>query len=198
MTSDERSRLGWLGIVALCAFGMGVLGGLVAFPTGLERLLGVRSSPTGMSAPQGQASVGGAFALTDHNGRRVTDVDFRGKPMLVLFGATEDRGLTPAHLQLMAAVLNRLGPSAASVNPLFVTLDPQRDGPVVLKRFLSDYHPNVLGLTGSSVEIAAIAKRYLVSGVKAANSAPDSDPGLHSESPLFLMDRKGQFVAYLA
>lgn len=198
MTSDDRLRLGWLGVIALCAFGMGVLGGLVAFPAGLERLLGVRSSQTEIFAPQGQALIGGAFSLTDHNGRRVTDVDFRGKPLLVLFGATGDLDLTPAHLQLVAAVLNRLGPSAASVIPLFVTLDPQRDEPAVLKRFLANYHPNMLGLTGSSVEIAAIAKRYLISDVKVANSATGADPGLLSESPLFLMDRNGRFVAYLA
>ncbi len=198
MTSDDRYRLGWLSVVAFCAFGIGVLGGLVAFPTVRDRLLGVSSMPARTSGAQGLTVIGGAFALTDHNGRRVTDVDFRGKPMLVLFGATEDRDLTPAHLQTVAAVLNRLGPAAASVAALFVTLNPERDEPAVLKRFLANYDPNLLGLTGSSVEIAAIAKQYFVSRINDANSGTGSAPGLFSESPLFLMDRNGEFVAYLA
>ena len=198
MTPDDRSRLGWLGVIALCAFGMGVLGGLVAFPSSLDRLFGVSSMQPGISAPHGQVVIGGAFTLTDHNGRRVSDVDFRSKPMLVLFGTTKDRDLTPARLQFLAAVLNRLGPAAARVTAVFVTLDPQQDDPAVLKQFLSEYHPNLLGLTGSAVEIAAVAKQYVISRVKAAETTTGNDPGLFPESQMFLMDRDGQFVAYLA
>lgn len=198
MTSDDRLRWGWLGVIALCALAMGVLGGLVTFPAARDRWLGVASLPNRVSVTQGSYEIGGAFALTDHNGRRVTDLDFRGKPMLVLFGTTGDRDLTPAHLQFVAAVLNRLGPAAISVTALFVTLAPEQDQPAVLKPFLANYHPNVLGLTGSSVEIAAIAKQFVISHVRAADIAANGDPRLSSESPLFLMDRNGKFVAYLA
>lgn len=117
---------------------------------------------------------GGPFTLTDQNGRRVSDRDFRGRFMLVYFGFTHCVDVCPIDLALQHQALIEIGDLAERVQPLFVTVDPARDRPEVLKAYLANFHPATLGLTGSEPEIAAVAKAYRVHRRKVALDHPDA------------------------
>ena len=113
------------------------------------------------------ALVGGPFSLTDQDGRRVSEKDFLGKHMLVFFGYTYCPDICPTELQVMTAALDTLGPEAEKIQPVFVSVDPERDTPEVLKSYVENFGPRLIGLTGTPEEIAAIAKAYRVYYAKA-------------------------------
>jgi protein SCO1/2 len=113
------------------------------------------------------ASMGGAFALTDQNGRRVSDRDFAGRYRLIYFGYTFCPDVCPTDLQKIGAGMRQFEQSdpqrAARVQPIFITVDPARDTPDVLRRFVANFHPRLIGLTGSEAEIAATARTFHIS-----------------------------------
>jgi protein SCO1/2 len=106
-------------------------------------------------------AIGGPFALTDQNGRRVTDKDFAGRFMLIYFGYTYCPDVCPTELNTMALALDKLG-TRVRIVPVFITIDPARDTPEALKTYLASFGPEFVGLTGSDAEIAAVAKAYRV------------------------------------
>ena len=106
----------------------------------------------------GKAPVGGPFELTDHTGRRRTDADFRGKLVVLYFGYTSCPDVCPTELQAITLALDKLGAAADAVQPLFITVDPERDTPSRLADFVSSFHPRLVALTGA---IAAIRKAAL-------------------------------------
>ena len=117
--------------------------------------------PAGTMANVG-ASIGGPFNLIDHNGRPVTDAAYRGRWMLVFFGYTNCPEDCPLTLQKMASALDALGPLADRIAPLFITVDPAHDTPDRLTSYLANFGSRIIGLTGSSEQIAAAAKVYRV------------------------------------
>lgn len=131
---------------------------VVAAATGLAALYLTRPGSGGF----GTALVGGPFALTDQDGKRVSEKDFLGKHTLVVFGYTFCPDVCPGELQVISAALDALGPEAEALRPLFVTVDPQRDTPEVMKAYIQNFHPAFRALTGSAAEIAAMAKAYRV------------------------------------
>lgn len=146
----------------------------------------------------GTALVGGPFSLTDQEGRKVTDKDFRGHYMLVFFGYTYCPDICPTELQVMSAALDNLGAKADGIQPIFVTIDPQRDTPEILKQYVANFHPRLLGLTGTPEEIASVAKAYRVYFNKAAdNSGPDTYLMDHS-TIIYLMDGQGKFLKHFS
>ena len=110
------------------------------------------------------ASMGGAFALTDQNGRRVTDRDFAGRYRLIYFGYTFCPDVCPTDLQKIGAGLRQFERSdpqrAERVQPIFITVDPARDTPATLRTYVANFHPRLIGLTGSPEEIARVARAY--------------------------------------
>src|SRR3954465_14430480 len=102
--------------------------------------------------------MGGPFTLTDQNGHRVSDRDFAGKYRLIYFGYTFCPDVCPVDMQVIGAGLRQLeagGPGAPpGLQPIFITVDPARDTPAVLRQFVSAFHPRLIGLTGSEAEIA--------------------------------------------
>lgn len=108
------------------------------------------------------ASFGKAFELTDHNGRRRTLADFKGKVVTLFFGFTHCPDVCPTTLVEMASVTKELGNDAGRVQVLFVTVDPERDTAGVLKRYVPAFHPSFLGLTGSADDIARTAKEFKI------------------------------------
>ncbi len=146
----------------------------------------------------GTALVGGPITLTDHTGRKVTDKDFRGHYMLVFFGYTYCPDLCPTELQVMSAALDKLGAKADDIQPIFITFDPQRDTPEVLKQYVSNFHPRLVGLTGTPEEIAVAAKAYRVFYNRLENtSGPDTYLMDHS-TITYLMDRQGKFLKHFS
>ena len=116
--------------------------------------------------PLDGASMGGPFTLTDQNGRRVSDRDFAGKYRLIYFGYTFCPDVCPVDMQVIGAGLRRFeaedSDRAARVQPIFISVDPARDTPAVLRQFVAAFHPRMIGLTGSEAEIAQVAREYRV------------------------------------
>jgi protein SCO1/2 len=116
------------------------------------------------------AAIGGPFALTNQDGRPMTDRDFAGKYRIMYFGFTHCPDVCPTDLAVIGQALRRLEKSdpakAARVVPVFVTVDPERDSPTVLKEYVSAFHPRLVGLTGSPGQVAAMVKSYGAYGAK--------------------------------
>ncbi|MBV8238202.1 MAG: SCO family protein [Sphingomonas sp.] len=110
------------------------------------------------------ARIGGAFSLTDQNGRATTERDLAGKYSIVYFGYTFCPDVCPLDVQHIGAAVKMVEKDdpalGARLVPVFVTIDPARDTPAVLKEFVGAFHPRMIGLTGSPAQIAAIAKEY--------------------------------------
>lgn len=141
----------------------------------------------------GVALVGGPFTMTDQNGRRVTEKDFLGKHMLVFFGYTYCPDICPTELQVMMAALDQLGEQAEKVQPVFVSIDPARDTPEVMKAYVENFGARLIGLTGSPEEVAAMAKAYRAYYAKSGDtSSPDAYLMDHS-SIIYLMGPDGRF-----
>jgi protein SCO1/2 len=178
-----------LTILALAGLAAGVLTALAVLPQARERLF---PSPTVKT--WGRALIGGPFALTDHNGRRVTDADFRGRIMLVVFGATSSPDVVPSALQVLSAALDRLGPQAARFAPILITVDPQNDTPDRLKAYVARFHPRLVGLTGTPAEIAQVLAAYRIGGTQAVGE-PDQAA---ARSLIYVMDADGGFRTVLS
>lgn len=114
--------------------------------------------------PLQNARMGGAFTLTDQNGRRVNSDQFAGKYRIVYFGYTFCPDVCPVDLQLITAALRQFEESdaerAARVQPIFISTDPARDTPAVLRDFADDFHPRLIALTGSRDEIGRVARAH--------------------------------------
>lgn len=112
------------------------------------------------------ATMGGPFTLTDQNGRRVSNRDFAGKYRLVYFGYSFCPDVCPVDLQVLGAGLRQLEQQdpekAAKVQPIFITVDPARDTPAVLREYVTNFHPRLIGLTGSEAEIDQVARAYAI------------------------------------
>ncbi|CAA2107018.1 hypothetical protein MBUL_03953 [Methylobacterium bullatum] len=138
--------------------------------------------------------VGGPFTLVDHEGRTRTETDFRGKLLLVYFGYTSCPDICPTDLMEIARALTLLGAEADSVQPLFVTLDPERDTVAHLAEYVPNFSPRLVGLTGDSASIrqAADAYRVYFERVVGANGEITID---HSAF-IYLMDRSGTYLGF--
>ncbi len=156
-----------------------------------------RAPDNGAVLTTGKALVGGPFKLTDQHGKIVNDTDFRGKYMLVVFGYTFCPDVCPAELQVVTAALDALGPLAERIQPVFITIDPERDSVPQLALYAGNFHPRLVLLTGSSAEIADVAKAYRVYYAKAEGSAnAGRDYLMDHSSIIYLMGPDGQFVRH--
>ena len=125
----------------------------------------------------GKPKVGGPFELIDHHGRPFTDRDLRGKYSLVYFGFTHCPDICPEELDKMAEMIDlvksKLGPTTTKnsrdgggeggiLRPIFISCDPARDSPAVIRSYLAEFHPDLIGLTGDYEAIKAVCKAYRV------------------------------------
>ena len=139
--------------------------------------------------------VGGPFALVDHTGQPRTDADFRGKLMLIYFGFTYCSDVCPTDLQAIAAAMDRLGPASEAVQPLFITVDPEKDTPEQLKEYVRLFHPRLIGLTGDARQIRKLTGAYKVYFAK-AEPAKASDRGIDHTGYMYLIGRDGQYIGF--
>lgn len=163
------------------------------FATGAFLMPGRRAGDT--QSVSGVPDIGGPFALVDGSGKRVTDRDLRGKYLLVYFGYTYCPDVCPSTLNEVSAALDKLGSKAAWVQPLFITVDPKRDTPEVMAKYAAAFGPRIIGLTGTSEEIAAVAKEYRVYYAAHSTGAGRDDYAVDHSSILYLMGPDGRFVA---
>jgi cytochrome oxidase Cu insertion factor (SCO1/SenC/PrrC family) len=141
--------------------------------------------------------VGGPFELTDHTGQPRTNSDFRGKLMLVYFGFTYCPDVCPTDLQAIGLALDKLGTDGDSVQPLFITVDPERDTPQHLAEYVPMFHPRLIGLTGSAEAIRKAADAYKVYYAKV--DPPKGDGGYYTVDHtafIYLMDREGNYLGF--
>lgn len=131
------------------------------------------------------------FALTDQNGKPRTLADFRGKAVVVFFGYTHCPDVCPTMMAEMAAVMKELGPQADRVQVLFITLDPVRDTPEVLKAYVPAFDPRFLGLYGTQEQTDAVAKEFRVFYQKVPGKEPGSYTLDHSAGS-FVFDPQGR------
>ena len=140
-----------------------------------------------------KVELGGPFSLTDQNGQQRSDSEFRGKYMLVFFGYTFCPDVCPTTLAVMAAALDKMGAGADRIVPIFISIDPDRDKPEVLKAYLSAFGPRFVGLTGTEDEIAATAKAYRV--YVQAHKDDGANYTVDHSGVVYLMDKSGAFLA---
>jgi protein SCO1/2 len=142
----------------------------------------------------GTAAIGGPFTLASTNGESVTDQSLQGKWLLIFFGYTFCPDLCPTALANLSNALEKFGSDAARLQPLFITVDPQRDTREVMDNYLKSFDPRILGLTGTQAQIDQVIKEYRVY-VAADKSKDGGDDYLVSHSGyLYLMDPQGKFV----
>jgi protein SCO1/2 len=168
--------------LSVLAVALAIAGAALYFASG-------KTGPMG----SGEALVGGPFSLTDHTGRRVSEKDYLGKYMLVFFGFTYCPDVCPTELQVMSAALDELGPDGNVIQPIFVSIDPERDTPEVIKQYVENFHPRLVGLTGSAEEIAAIARAYRVYYKKAPGAEADGSYEMDHSTIIYLMGPDGRF-----
>ncbi len=179
--SAQASRLMLLLAAFLC--GLFLIFGVVLFVTGRP------FSPIG----QAVAAIGGPFNLEDQNGKPFTDAQMKGRPFLVFFGFTHCPDICPTTLFDMSQMMKALGPDAGRVGALFISVDPDRDTPQVLKDYLSNFDPHLRGLTGSQAQIDAAIKEYRVYAKKVP--LENGDYTMDHTAIVYLMDKDGRFVA---
>jgi protein SCO1/2 len=178
-------------LLTVLAFAIGIGTALLVIPGAREKLL-----PAVREISVGKALVGGPFSLIDQNGQRVTDKDFRGKYMLVLFGFTYCPDVCPSSLQVITAALDKLGPKADRITPILISVDPERDTPEQMKQYVASFHPRLLGLTGTTAEVEAAAKAYRVYFKKVKDEKTTGEYTIDHSALIYLMGPDGSYVAH--
>ncbi|HFB54753.1 MAG TPA: SCO family protein [Hellea balneolensis] len=144
----------------------------------------------------GKAAIGGAYTLIDHTGKTVSDADYKGKAQLIYFGYAYCPDVCPAALQQLGAALALSGDAARAYQPLFISIDPERDTPEKLALYVTanGFPKGLIGLTGSVEQIEHAKKIFGVYGQKIEDpSNPDGFSYDHT-SLIYLMDKNGEFV----
>jgi cytochrome oxidase Cu insertion factor (SCO1/SenC/PrrC family) len=143
----------------------------------------------------GRGQVGGPFALIDQYGKPRTDADFRGKLLLVFFGYTTCPDICPTELMQIAMAVDKLGAAGDDVQPLFISVDPERDTPDVLAAYVTQFHPRLIGLTGTAEQIRAVADSY--KAYYAKYKPPDGAVYLIDHTGfVYLMGRSGDYLGF--
>jgi protein SCO1/2 len=203
-----QCKIGWLirlGAGAL-ALTVSLGGGAAGHETDRDRhaapARGIATTPVSKSVAAGLAdkpavnalALGGPFALIDHSGKPRSSREFRGAFMLVFFGYASCDGVCPIGLRGMVEVVDSLGDAADRIQPIFITVDPKRDTPEVLARFVPTLHPRLVGLTGSPEQLRGVAKAYHVP-VKQLWAPPKGKPTFSHGSYIYLMRPDGGFAS---
>ncbi len=140
---------------------LGGAAGVVAFLVATVTLGGViKSFETPDATASIERQIGGPFSMVDQNGRVVTEADFAEKPKAMFFGFTSCPDVCPTMLYQMTVWLKELGPLADRISPIFVSVDPDRDTPSVIRDYLTAFDPRITGLTGTPRQLAAFARNH--------------------------------------
>ncbi len=140
--------------------------------------------------------IGGAFKLNDQTGKIRTDADFRGQLILVYFGFTYCPDICPTDLQQIGLAMEQLGDDAKSVQPLFITLDPERDTSEHLAQYVPLFHPRLLGLTGSIKDVSQAADAYRVYYKRVSTGSKPDDYTVDHSAFIYLIDRDGKYLGF--
>ncbi|WP_181704574.1 SCO family protein [Chthonobacter rhizosphaerae] len=140
----------------------------------------------------GEAAVGGPFTLVDQDGKPVTEALVAGKPYAVFFGFTHCPDVCPTTLADMALALKEMGPEADDLKVLFITVDPERDTPDILKSYVASFSDRIVALTGTEAQIADVVEKYRVYRRKVPNE-DGTDYAMDHTAAVYLMGPDGRF-----
>ena len=138
--------------------------------------------------------IGGNFTLTDQNGASRQDSDFRGKVMLVSFGFTHCPDICPITVGTLSKTMETLAAKGDAVVPLFISVDPQRDTPAVLKDYLTHFDKRIIGLTGSEVQVKQVADAYKIYYARSQDKQGKDEYSIDHSGYIYLMGKDGQFI----
>lgn len=148
---------------------------------------------------QEESPIDGRFMLLNHFGEIVTDRDFGDHYLLVYFGYTFCPDICPTSLNIISQTMQLLGKDAERIQPLFITVDPERDTPEVLRNYVGYFHPRLIGLTGSPELVARAAANYRVRYEKVViPGLPADQYQMDHSAGVFLLDPNGRFLVKFA
>jgi protein SCO1/2 len=167
--------------------------GILVLVAGVLIGLAFRDTARGVAGSPLAAAIGGTFALVDQNGKPFTDADLKGKWQLVFFGYTHCPDICPTALNDLSLALDQLGAKKTNFGIVFISVDPERDTPAVLKSYVESFGGPIEGLTGTSAEVAQAANDYKVYYAK----HPRADGGydMDHSALIYVMDPQGRFTA---
>ena len=150
--------------------------------------------------------IGGDFVLTNQSGQKITNDSFKGYYRLVFFGFTHCPDFCPNTLNNVGEIINEIDKKDILV-PIFITVDPQRDTEMRLKKYLSNFHPKIIGLTGSKEQIGGVKKKYKIFSKKVMDEADSTHNhdnhdhggyGVDHTTILYLMDKNGYYLSHFS
>jgi protein SCO1/2 len=188
-----RARLIGIGILTLGLMALGVA--FLVRGTGNEAIeANAASDCTGRAFSE----IGGPFSLIDQSGKAVTEKTYLGRPAFIYFGFTYCPDICPLSLQTMKLALDQAGPKASKIQPILISVDPERDTPEKLATYVTSngFPKGLVGLTGSAEQVASAAKAFKVGFRKADGSANSKDYMIDHTSILYLLDSKGKLSTF--
>src|SRR6266849_5586083 len=181
-------------VLALIAAGALAVVGVLRVMGPAPRTLTSGSAVVGKAMRTGTAAIGGPFTLVSTNGENVTDQSFRGKWLLIFFGYTSCPDLCPTALANVSAALEKFGPDTSQLQPLFITVDPQRDTREVMADYLKSFDSRILGLTGTKNEIDKVIKEFHLFVAAEKSNSDENNYYVSHSSYIYLIDPRGSFV----
>lgn len=190
MSTDIKKRLIRTVIISLVALVVGVM-------IGFYQVSQNSSSSKGRSVlkPVAGSSLGGDFSLVHHSGKPITQEAYDGQHKLIYFGFTYCPAICPTELQKITQALNILGPKGDSIQPLFITIDPERDTPEVIKEYVTLFHPRMEGLGGSVEQVKTVMKNYGIYANKVADKNSPDDYTMDHSSYIYFMSPDNQLIS---
>ncbi len=170
-----------------------VFAGVLVLVAGLLIALALRDQAKGVAGGPLAAAIGGKFSLVDQNGKPFTDADLKGKWQLVFFGYTHCPDVCPTSLNDLSLALDKLGAKKDQVGIVFISVDPERDTPDVLKSYVDAFGGPIVALTGSPAAVAEAAKDYRVYFAK--HPRGDGEYDMDHSALIYVMDPQGRFTA---
>jgi len=170
-----------------------VFAGVLVIAAGVLLALALRETPRGAAATALASAIGGQFQLIDQNGKPFSDANLKGKWHLIFFGYTHCPDACPTALNEMSLALDRLGIKRDEVGVVFITVDPERDTPDVLKSYVQSFDAPIVALTGSPEAVAQAAKAYRVFYAK--HPRADGDYDMDHSAVIYVMNPEGRFTA---
>ena len=170
-----------------------VFAGVLVIAAGVLLAFALRETPRGAAGTALASAIGGQFQLTDQNGKPFSDANLKGKWHLIFFGYTHCPDACPTALNEMSIALDRLGIKRDEVGVVFITVDPERDTPDVLKSYVQSFDAPIVALTGSPEAVAQAAKAYRVFYAK--HPRADGDYDMDHSAVIYVMNPEGRFTA---
>lgn len=144
----------------------------------------------------GRGPIGGPFALVDHTGKLRSDAEFRGKLLVIYFGYTYCPDVCPTDLMAIAQAVDSLGPAGEMIQPIFISVDPERDTPDRLAEYVSAFHPRMIGMTGTPDQVRKVALSYKAYYAK-VSEGNGTDYAIEHTGVVYLVGLSGEYLGFI-